>query len=175
MQSRNALFEANCWGLTGANSGAHDLANGAVNVLEGIPRIFGRKSDGKQRNLVFDPNNDSPSTNAYSAMQAVVEIYNPDQAKLLRKRFEKAQLPLRGFTHPVMPTYKNWAWIAMTSIVVIFLLIMLAIGVWVENPTNLGIFIFLTVLSPPVRWLIFYTWTVSDRSYCGKVDYPCRP
>ena len=35
----------------------------------------------------------------------------------------------------------------MTSIVVIFLLIMLAIGVWVQNPTNLGICIFRTVLS----------------------------
>ena len=55
---------------------AHDLANGAVNVLEGIPD-FWQEIRRQAEKFGLDPNNYSPSTNAYSAMQAVVEIYNP--------------------------------------------------------------------------------------------------
>lgn len=137
--------------LLGANRSefwATDLANTAFNFLERIPDYWTviRRFAALAK---LDPAHYSPSPNAYFAMQNAVLIYSPDLVKGLRKRFEQAQLPTRGFTHPskMNTRYSNFEKICMVAIVCFFLIALLAIAIWVPNPTSLGIFIFRVVTS----------------------------
>ena len=137
--------------LLGANQSqfwARDLANTALNFLEGIPKYWDVvRQYAEKCNL--DSASFAPSINAYSAMENAVLIYNPDQAKVIRDRFEQLGLPIRGFTHPskMNTRYNSFEKIAIGVIPCLFLLIMLAIGIWAREITPLGIFIFRVVLA----------------------------
>jgi hypothetical protein len=125
---------------------AVDLALTAANALENAI-LFHEKLSREAVPLEVEP--PLPSKNAYAAMQSSVLTYCPDQATTLRKNFEKANLPIRGFTHPhfMNNRYANWEKIAMGITAVIFLGILLAIGVWQKSFEPERFFIFRTVLA----------------------------
>jgi hypothetical protein len=125
---------------------ARDLANSAVNVLENIAEYYERIRADAARLHVAAP---SPSLNAFAAMQSSVAIYNKDQVGLLKKRFLNLDLPVRGFTHPtpMNKRYANWEKIYMGIVACVFLLILLAIGVWFKDFTPQSFFIFRAVLA----------------------------
>jgi len=125
---------------------ARDLANTAVNVLESILEYYERIREDAARLGVPIP---SPSSNAFSAMQSTVVIYNPDQVDELRKRFSDLGLPIRGFTHPTPMNrrYTNWEKLTMGGAACVFILLLLAIGVWFKDFTPQSFFIFRTVLA----------------------------
>jgi hypothetical protein len=127
---------------------AGDFANTSANFLEKIPAYW----RGVRRHvevLGLNPAHYAPRSTAYSAMQNLVVLYCPDKAGDLEKQFREANLPIRGFTHPrrMNTRFAHWEKIAMWSIVVSLLLVMLAIGLFERKPTDLGIFIFRTVLA----------------------------
>lgn len=133
--------------ILGANRNrfwATDLAATAVNVLDNIPRFYERAwSDGDRLGV----QRLQPGPGAFYAMQNAATIYQPDQVASLRKRFEDLGLPIEGFKHPTPMTYKNWEKIAMGITVVVFMLLMLAIGVFVKNSAPFNILLFRTVLA----------------------------
>lgn len=141
-----AISKSELLGAHRSEHWAHDLAATAVNTLDNIPQLYERiwaESDrlGLKRPL--------PSPNSFYAMQSSVTVYNSDQLAQLRQRFEAAGLPIRGFTHPAQMNtrYANWEKIFMGGTAVAFLLIMLAIGIWVREYNNVSILIFRTVLA----------------------------
>ena len=130
--------------LLGANLSelwARDLAGTSCNFLAGIPAYW---------TLVrrYKPEARPPS-HAYATMQNVVLIYYPDQVSETRKRFEQAGLPIQGFIHPskMNSRYSDYEKIGMVAIVCFFLLLLLAVAIWVRDPTDLAIFIFRVVMS----------------------------
>lgn len=125
---------------------AADLSGTAVNALDNIPHYYARIwKEADQLGL----SRIKPSPNAFYAMQSCVAIYNPDQVDALKQRFQELQLPTRGFTHPArMNTrYENWEKIMMAATAVVFLLLMLAIGIFVKDFNDFNIFLFRTVLA----------------------------
>lgn len=125
---------------------ATDLAATAVNVLDNVPLFYERVWADADRLKVTRP---KPSPNAFYAMQSSVVIYNADQVHVLAERFNHHNLPVRGFTHPTQMNtrYANWEKLVMGSTVVAFLLILLAIGVFMKDYNNFNILVFRTVLA----------------------------
>jgi hypothetical protein len=135
--------------LLGANRSefwAIDLAGTAVNTLDHIPRCYQSLWKDADRLEVERP---KPSPKAFLAMQASAKTYFPVDALSLEKRFNDLGLPTAGFKDPprMNTRYKDWEKITMISIVVVFVLIMLAIGIWVKQLNNFNIFLFRTVLA----------------------------
>jgi hypothetical protein len=127
---------------------AVDLATTSFNTLESILLLYERLQEEADRLAVSRPN---PSGLAFYQMQSATTIFFPRKARLLRQQFAKLSLPIEGFDNPTpMNTrYKNWEKIFMTATVVGFVLILLAIGVFMKpkDLNNFNIFLFRTVLS----------------------------
>ena len=142
----SAISKSELFGANQSENWATDLANTAYNVLDNVPQLYERLWRDCDRLKI---NRLQPSPNAFSGMQSAVAVYNPDQRHEMQDRFQKLGLPIRGFTHvPKMNTrYANWEKVFMAASGVFFLLILLAIAIWVKDFNNLNILIFRTVLA----------------------------
>jgi hypothetical protein len=142
----SAVSKSELFGASRSEHWATDLANTSYNVLDNVPQLYDRLWRDSDRLGIARP---KPSPSAFSSMQSAVAIYNPDQRQELQDRFQQRGLPTRGFTHvPEMNTkYADWEKIFMAATGVIFLLILLAIAIWVKDFNNLNIMIFRTVLA----------------------------
>ncbi len=135
--------------LLGANRGdlwANDLANTALNTLDHIAYRYPRLWENADRLGLSRP---TPARNAFFAMECSAKAYLPAEADVLADKFEKLGLPTGGFRNPTpMNTrYKNWERIVMVITAIAFVLIMLAIGIFVRDLNNFNIFLFRTVLA----------------------------
>lgn len=142
----NSISSTELSGAFKSDYWAKDLTNTAVNVLDSIAEFYEKYGREAER---LGLNKLKPSRNAYSGMQSAVAIYNKDQVDDLKASFIKLDLPIRGFTHPTKMNkrYNTWEKWVMFITVVVFLLIMVAIGLWNKNYTPEGFWIFRVVLS----------------------------
>jgi hypothetical protein len=137
--------------LCGANRNdfwAGDLANTAVNFLEGIPDFWqGLRRESKK--LGLKGTYYAPSSTAYSAMQNLVVAFQPDIATTLERKFRTARLPVRGFTHPrkMNTRYATWERITMIAVAVLLVFVMLGVAWFDRNPSDLGYLIYRTILA----------------------------
>jgi hypothetical protein len=143
-----SISESDLLGANRSELWAVDLAATALNTLQNVTRLYDRVWKEADRLQVQRP---QPGPGAFYSMQNSARIYFPLQAKHLQHDFERLRLPIAGFTKttPMNTRYKDWEKILMTATVVIFVLILLAIGVFMKpkDLNNFNIFLFRTVLS----------------------------
>jgi hypothetical protein len=143
-----AVSESDLLGANRSGLWATDLAATAVNTLYNVTQLYARVWEEADRLHVSRP---QPGPTAFYSMQSAATTYFPRKARTLRQKFAKLGLPTEGFDNPtaVNTRYKNWEKIVMIATVVVFLLILLAIGVFMKpkDLNNFNIFLFRTVLS----------------------------
>lgn len=137
--------------LLGANRSevwAIDLAATAVNTLHNVAKLYERVWQEADRLEVERP---WPSPTAFYSMQNSARLYFPREAAKLRQKFNSLGLPVGGFDRKIRVNrrYKDWQKVFMGVTAIVFMLILLAIGVFMK-PTdfnNFNIFLFRTVLA----------------------------
>ncbi len=142
----NACSKGELLGGTESDAWAANLGATAVNVLENVLSFWEKIRRESTRLKCSDL---EPSTSAYFMMQAMVRRYAKDQVHRLRSEFVKQKLPTRGFDHaPKMnKRYSSGERWALIGIATGFLLLMIAVAAFDKNPSDLGVFIYRTVLA----------------------------
>lgn len=135
--------------LLGANRSelwAKELANTAANLLDTVPAFYEKLWHEAKR---LEQPRQTPSLNAFSAMQSAVAAYNPDQISELKVRFDELGLPVRGFTHgAIMNTlYNRGEKIGMVVTVVLFVLLLLGVAVLKKDYPPEAFFIIRVILA----------------------------
>jgi hypothetical protein len=143
-----AVSESDLLGANRSEAWAIDLAATAVNTLHNIAKLYGRvweEADHLQSSRPY------PSPTAFYSMQSSASRYFPAQARILRSKFQSLGLPVGGFDRPlrVNTRYKDWQKIVMAVTAIAFLLILIAIGVFMrpQDLNDFNIFLFRTVLA----------------------------
>jgi hypothetical protein len=126
---------------------AKDLARTAANALHLIPALYARLRVDYPEFLNEDA--PQPAPDAFYAMESAVSLYHPNRARELKQKLETQNFPIGGFTDPppMNPRYSPTEKYLLYSIAIFFVLVMLAIGIFVRNFNDMNIFIFRVVLA----------------------------
>jgi len=118
----------------------------SINVAHTIKKYWETLNNLKEKHKITIP---KPSKRAYSTLQRFIKTFEPEIAEKLKAEYTKLNLPTHGFDSPIIhkgmtdKQQVKYGIIAGT----IFLLILLAIAIFIECPTQFQDGLFSTVLA----------------------------